>query len=532
MKSLELIKNFFNESIDPIFIINKDDEKVIFQNKSAHELFKNITKISDIEHYFNFEVCILNSESYFTYTPIKECLASSISVSIEIILQLGNSHFQEYILKSVNEEKYTVLGLFSKSDVNSLNVKIKKLENNLKENESYRLSAHNLALRNALINSISNEIKDCLDTNQIINKAFENIANLVNAGYGAYIKAIGHDYKIMNVIEKELTYLDYSDNDIANMNSSSIYSKNGINTLISPLKKREKIFGYLQFGKTDEFNKEEIIFIDSITSQISSAVFQVDLMSELENKNSKLLETLNELQKTQSKLIQSEKMASLGHLVAGVAHEINTPIGAIKNNNSILLKAIKKLDNGNENFIINLMQDTLDVNNDAISRISEIIKSLKNFARLDESEYKQVNIHEGINSTLLIIKHELTDKIEIEMDLGNVPEIYCYPNLLNQVFMNLIVNAIQSIEKYGKIKIKTDFINNKLIIKITDTGKGIEPENLNKIFDPGFTTKGAGIGTGLGLSICYQIIEKHNGSINVYSKVGEGTTFVVELPVG
>jgi two-component system NtrC family sensor kinase len=145
------------------------------------------------------------------------------------------------------------------------------------------------------------------------------------------------------------------------------------------------------------------------------------------------------------------------------------------------------------------------------------VRSLKNFARLDEAERKTVNIHDGIESTLTLLQHQLKNRISIVKEFSPVPDIECFPNQLNQVFMNILVNAAQAIEDRGTIVVKTSNTGDKIKVSISDSGKGIPPENLSKIFDPGFTTKGEGVGTGLGLSICHRIVQDHHGTIGVES---------------
>jgi len=184
--------------------------------------------------------------------------------------------------------------------------------------------------------------------------------------------------------------------------------------------------------------------------------------------------------------------------------------------------------------VVKLMGVLEEINHNnriACDRIINIIRSLKNFARLDEAERKRVNIHEGLDSSLILVHHQLKNRIEIVKDYGVLPEIECFPNQLNQVFMNLLVNAAQAIPGRGTLTIKTLHLGNEIQVKISDTGVGIPRENMRKIFDPGFTTKGVGVGTGLGLSICYKIIQDHRGRIAVESEVGRGTTFTITLPV-
>lgn len=266
---------------------------------------------------------------------------------------------------------------------------------------------------------------------------------------------------------------------------------------------------------------------------------------DLNAKNNELESTLRTLQDMQHQLIMREKMASLGNLVAGVAHEVNNPIGAVKSSAHVLTRCIHKIVdalNKSKNLndvknddqfqqALSMLKDNNRVINTASERVSEIVLSLKNFARLDEAEFQKVDIHDGIDTTLTLVEHEIKNRIEVIKEYGDTLQIECYPNQLNQVFMNLFVNAAHAIKDNGIIKIKTYSKNGYVYVEVTDNGKGINKENLAKIFDPGFTTKSRGVGTGLGLSISYKIIKKHKGEIKVQSEVGKGTTFVIVLPI-
>jgi signal transduction histidine kinase len=266
----------------------------------------------------------------------------------------------------------------------------------------------------------------------------------------------------------------------------------------------------------------------------------------LRDRNEELKATLEQLTKTQSQLIQAEKMAAIGNLAAGIAHEVNSPMGAVHSAADVQARCITKLNEmleksktiddikGNPEFekLFAMLSENSQLTITASERISKIIKSLRNFARLDEAEFQKADIHDGIDSTLTLVHHELKNKVEVVKEYGQIPEINCYPNQLNQVFMNLFVNAAHAIEENGVLKIRTYKDNQKVYVEISDTGRGIPPENLEKIFDPGFTTKRRGEGTGLGLSISRKIIEKHDGEIFVKSEVGKGTTFTVVLPIG
>src|SRR5437870_3338415 len=234
--------------------------------------------------------------------------------------------------------------------------------------------------------------------------------------------------------------------------------------------------------------------------------------------------------------IQSEKMAALGLLVAGVAHEINTPMGAIHSNNDIMSRAVAKIRNlvgpaphQEISRVLSILEEVCRNNEIATERIMCIVRSLKNFARLDEAERKTVNIHEGIESTLTLLHHQLKNRIRIVKQFGDIPEVECFPNQLNQVFMNILVNAAQAIKERGEITVRTWTEGGFVKISISDSGVGIPREHLSKIFDLGFTTKGVGVGTGLGLSICYKIVKDHHGTIDVDSSPS-GTTFTITLP--
>ena len=217
-------------------------------------------------------------------------------------------------------------------------------------------------------------------------------------------------------------------------------------------------------------------------------------------------------------------MASLGQLVAGVAHEINTPVASIKSNNEIATKLISKLPEDQAE----LLKEINNIDKEAIARINRLVISLRKFVRLDEAELQEADINKEIDLTLDLIRHETKNRITIIKNYGEIPPIKCYPNMLNQVFMNILVNATHAIENKGSITIDTDFTNNELIVKIKDDGCGIkEPE---KIFFAGYTTKGVGVGTGLGLAISQKIIEKHEGKISVNSTLGIGSEFIITIP--
>jgi len=267
-------------------------------------------------------------------------------------------------------------------------------------------------------------------------------------------------------------------------------------------------------------------------------------VTEMRNVLNHLERTNKELRETQSQLVQSEKMAALGMLVAGIAHEINTPVGAINSMHGTSVKAVEKLkseldssfgesfkENKKLTTPLKIVEDANRVIQSGTERVTKIVRRLRSFARLDEADVKDVDIQEGIEDTLSIIHHEIKHKIIVNKNFGDLPLIACFPGRLNQVFLNLLINANQAIVEKGEITISTFIKNYNVHIAFKDSGKGISKENIKKIFDPGFTTKGVGVGTGLGLSICYQIMQDHFGKILVESEVGKGSTFTVTFPL-
>jgi len=280
---------------------------------------------------------------------------------------------------------------------------------------------------------------------------------------------------------------------------------------------------------------------------------------DLERRNSELAKRKTELERLQAQIVHSEKMASLGQLAAGVAHELNNPAGFIYGNMDFLSDAVDSIErlltlydsatlSENVRAQVGALKEEIDYANtladlhsiiadcrEGADRIRSVVQNLRTFSRLDEAEFKKVDIHEGIDSTVrLLSRYYSQGRIEIRREYGALPLVDCYAGQLNQVWMNLLANAAQAVEKTsgGEVTIQTSVEKQTVMVAVSDTGCGIEPEHLRKIFDPFFTTKPVGEGTGLGLSVTYGIVERHGGFIRVRSRPGHGTTFVVGLPVG
>ncbi|MEW5745186.1 MAG: response regulator [Nitrospirota bacterium] len=284
----------------------------------------------------------------------------------------------------------------------------------------------------------------------------------------------------------------------------------------------------------------------------------------LEKKNRELETAYRELKAAQSQILQQEKMASIGQLAAGIAHEINNPTGFIMSNLNSLEKyrerlsafiaaqaeALEQLSAGAP-ASASALRATIQEHREALKidhvlsdaeclikeslegadRVKKIVQDLKSFSRVDEQEHKMASINEGLESTINIVWNELKYKAVLEKSYGDIPLTRCNPGQMNQVFMNILVNAAHALERQGAIRITTRHRDRSIYITIADSGCGIAPEHLHRIFEPFFTTKEVGKGTGLGLSIAYDIVKKHNGDIRVESTVGTGTVFTIRIPV-
>lgn len=311
-------------------------------------------------------------------------------------------------------------------------------------------------------------------------------------------------------------------------------------------------FKLFQLAKEEVFNEHTSERINKL--QIGFEVQKAEQAAEIERlknvelreKNEALEAAMRELRATQGQLVQAEKMAAIGKLVAGIVHEMNTPLGASNSAIDVFDRCIERIgklqdpgvsikemrESGELRRSLDHVRENQKIARDANERLWRILANLKTFIRLDASQREPVDLHTGLNSAIELLQYECRDSIEIVKDYGDLPRVDCYPSEINQVFMSLLTNAVESIENEGKITVRTTAGNGDVRVSISDTGAGVPADKLPHLFDPGFSTKGNRVKTGMGLLVSSNFVQKHGGRIDVESKVGEGSTFTVVLPNG
>ena len=549
MKKFDIFRQFR----DAVIILNKKHE-VVYQNHTFKRWFKDFTNIKKLSHHSSFDICPLDSENIEIYSPIYHAIISKENFFARISYQSELNRLFYYDMQAIKKGKYTIIFFTDVSAQNQLNDVYKenenlksKIEKLVEENEDLqkiKMKAQSQAIRIALINKVSNIIRESIDISQILQSALKELAIMFSSYKAYYAKTTQNGFEIEEVygIKKskmpnvinfdEKTAQTIAAKEISVCNSLIEYLnakpfKQPILRIVVPVYHVQNLIGVivlLSYQKR-ELN-EEIEILEAISSQLSNAITRAELYQKNIQTVKELQNTLKELKETQIQLINSEKMASLGQLVAGVAHEINTPVPSIKSNNGIVAKLLGSIEDGE---LKEMLTDINEIDKEAVNRISNIVTSLKKFVRLDEAELQEADINKELDLTLELIRHETKNRIDIIKNYGEIPAIKCFPNMLNQVFTNILINACQAIEGKGSITITTEYKDKKLVVKIKDTGKGIPKNQLNKIFTAGFTTKSSGVGTGLGLAICTKIIEKHHGEIIVNSEEGKGSEFVITI---
>lgn len=554
---------FFNEYPNPVFVVDNETCEVKYCNNAFKRAFPDFATLKKFSHKLNCDICPVDTSDWELHSPIIQAIRSKETFVTHVSYQ-DKSDYKYYDItarkrgrgqgkNNDNDGKYTMIFFIDKTaevkyqklleEKNKIELRCGMLDEDIKSLESIKKKAQSQALKMALINKISNIMRESIDLNLIILPTLKELSRIFGAfrAYFAEYNVTNNLFKITQTLDEEETGMPimFDSLTMRKIGKNEIYPtpcmkefisakpfKESVQRITVPIYHMKDLLGVvvLVSRQKRELN-EEMDILDNISSQLGTAIVHAKLYKKNLETVEELKKTLKELNDTQLQLINSEKMASLGQLVAGVAHEINTPVASIKSNNEIYTKLISKIDDDKLSELFTNINTTDKV---AIERINRLVTSLKKFVRLDEAEVQEADINKELDLNLDLIRHETKYGIEVVRNYGDIPMIKCYPNMLNQVFMNILVNACQAIEKEGTITITTSYSDKKLVISIKDTGKGIE--DTSKIFDAGYTTKGVGVGTGLGLAISSKIIAKHNGKIEVKSEVGVGSEFIITIP--
>lgn len=550
------------DNINEAVCIFSDKGEIIFKNKQFMLSFPKFKSFERFKKQFNFNVCLLSSDNIANMTPLDFMMSSSEPFHTVCQFQRYNDEIVYFYIHSFSKDNCKIVvfkDITSQYNLNTLESRFKQLQvkyDNTRS-ESVKFSkmqehAQNQVLKMAIINRISLVIRETNDIETVLVSALTEIHNLIGA-YKTYFSVKGKNaflikYCINNQNEdlnkttnyEEEVLLAIKNKEIVMssclkeyLNSDEILHRS-VNRIIIPVYNKNKLLGIIvTFTKHKFYLEENREILQSISVQLASSIIQAELIQQLNKKNKKLEKTLTELKETQIQLINTEKMASVGQLVSGVAHEINTPLASISSNSNLINKIISKGDTL-DTPQLSLLKELNDLDIEAAQRISNIVKSLKRFVRLDEAEFQAADINNEIDLTLKLTAHEFKNNIKIIKNYSKLPPVNCAVNMLNQVFMNLFVNAAHSIYdkgSSGEITVTTSHDDKNLCVKIKDNGMGMNSDVQNKIFNVGFTTKKIGIGTGLGLSISKKIIELHKGSISFVSKEGIGTKFTILIPL-
>ncbi len=478
---------FFARLTDAV-VVTDDKYDIVYKNNIFNRSFEDFVDLKRFSHRLSFELCPLDSENPQSWSPIYHALQSKEDFFARVMLEDPLKYYDLSAVKLNNQTAlifHEVTSAVLSENLKEENEQIRRDYDKLvKENDDLqkiRQKAQSQAIRIALVNNISNIIQESMDASEILNSALKELSTML----GAY-----KSYWSPDAVEPKISVSNCFVEDIGQTVMKVAVPVHDSGALVFLIRQKRELV-------------EEIEVLEAVSAQLAVALSRAQL---------------------QLQLINSEKMASLGQLVAGVAHEINTPLASIKSNNEIARKLLAQNDT-------KLLSQMNELDFEAINRINNIVTSLKKFVRLDEAQLQEADLNSELDLTLELIRHETKNRIEVVKDYGKIPAIKCFPNMLNQVFTNILINAAQSIENKGKVTICTRTAGENIAISIKDTGSGIDKSSLDKIFDAGFTTKGVGVGTGLGLAICKKIVDKHKGNITVKSEPGNGSEFTVLLPL-
>lgn len=558
-----MINDFeFFDNLDDAVCVFDVANSIVFKNKVFSSLFSDFSSLEKFKKHFNFDLCLLSSENISQKTPLDIMFNSSEKFHTYSSYRTSSGEYILFYIYSFIKGNFRICffkDVSSENEYSDLRKKYRELEHKFKtvkdkfdKAEKLKENASSRVLKMGIINRISLVIRETNDLSKIISRACEEINTLAGAFKTYFCLKSGSKFKIVFSPSEKLTdnslYVEYDKDTLKSIkekqisvtdcrkeyvNADKVYASS-FKRVIIPVHDKNKLLGIMVTLTRQKFSAEDNAeILRAVSYQLSGALITSGLITQLNKKNKKLEKALNELKETQIQLINTEKMASLGRLVSGVAHEINTPLASINSNAGLIAKLLNGF-NGYDEEKIKLLKDLNSIDEEAVKRISDIVKSLRKFVRLDEAEFQPADINAELDLTLKLLVHETKNDITVVKNYGVIPPVMCSVNMLNQVFMNILLNAchgIQSSNHKGIITVSTEVLNNNLTVKIKDNGIGIPQSIQNKIFNVGFTTKKIGLGTGLGLSISKKITEIHKGTISFVSKEGEGTEFTVSIPV-
>ena len=570
MGKFDLLKKF-NSAV----IVLDENKQTVFYNNVFKRTFKDFENVKKFSHKLDYEVYALESNDMSVHSPLLQALYSKEDFSSFVKYRTISNEYLYFDMNATQKGRYNVIvftDVTSKVELNNLQKnsqnllnRIEKLEDENKNLSKIRWQAQSQTVKLLLLKNVSNIIRESIDTSVILKSVLSELAQMFGAFRAYYCEPQDN---LKYIIKESLTKKDMKkiisfDNAVNNSiklgkvscitcrkeyNEAEPFKEN-VQRIMLPIYHLNKLIGIIILSTKQKVKLDDTLeVLEGVSSQLGNAIIQSELYQRNAQMVKDLRKALKELKETQLQLINSEKMASLGQLVAGVAHEINTPIASIKSNNEITRKLIKQID---DSEISELLAEINEIDSKAIEKINGLVVSLRKFVRLDEADLQEADINKEIDLTLDLVRHEVKNGIVIEKRYGDIPLIKCYPNMLNQVFMNILVNAVHAIRgegdkssgsktgiklknvkksgaESGVITITTDYKKKNLIVKIKDNGCGIKEPS--KIFDAGYTTKGVGVGTGLGLAISQKIIEKHHGKIEVKTKVNRGSEFCITIP--
>lgn len=542
--------DLFNKFTTPVVIIGENKETV-FTNNTFKRIFRDFDNIKKFSHKLDYDAVALEIDSTSVFSPIFQAYNSKEDFVTHVKYQTTTNEYLYFDMNSTKKGKYTVIFL---KDVTA-EVKLANLQ---KQNQNYqkkistlseenasmskiKLQAQSQAMKLLLLNKISNIIRESINTSVILKSALRELSEMFGSFRAYYAAAADEGFVIKESIDKKdinkTISFDKSVNDFISERKVSCITcrkeykeaepfRENVQRIVMPIYHLNNLMGVIVLSTKQKIKLGDTLeVLEGVSSQLGNAINQAELYKKNEQMVVDLKKALKELKETQLQLINSEKMASLGQLVAGVAHEINTPLAAIKSNNEVAKKLIEQIEDID---LKDLLKETNGIDSEAIERINLLVVSLRKYVRLDEAELQEADINQEMDLTLELLRHETKNRIEIVKNYGKIPPVKCYPNMLNQVFTNILQNAIHAIKDRGTITIDTSYKNKRLTVKIKDDGCGIkEPQ---KIFDMGYTTKGVGVGTGMGLAISQKIIEKHKGKIDVKTKINKGSEFCITIP--